>query len=213
MKEKKKNKSTSHKKVGFKHDAAEQDQFKVLAQIHELPDVYDDERGQYWYNQAELQDMLKTAIVETNEMLKQAAAKAKSNTATNNASPSQEEQEEEEQHTLRGLESLSPQVQARKQQIELERLRVIQAYQKQAKQTKGDVNWGDIRSLYTSYTSMDVKRAAAYGLMDAQESYCFGAAAPKKKLPARTPSGLFGRMFSSSSSTRKGKKKPPKTAP
>jgi len=212
MKEKKKNKSTSHKKVGFKHDAAEHDQFKVLAQIHELPDIYDDERGQYWYNQAELQEMLKTAIIETNEMLKQAAATAKANTNNNASSPLQEEQEEE-QHTLRGLESLSPQVQARKQQIELERLRVIQAYQKQAKQTKGqDVNWGDIRSLYTSYTAMDVKRAAAYGLMDAQDSYCFGAAAPQKKLPARTPSGLFGRMFSSSS-TRKGKKKQPKASP
>jgi type II secretory pathway pseudopilin PulG len=182
---------TSRRRVRFSEEDNDTEN-QVQVQVHDLPEMYDSERGHYWYSRSELQEMLKTAIVETNQAFQE--AKKKKNRSTGSSA--------NEQHTLRGLESLSPTVQARKQQIELERVRVIQAYQKQRKQT-GQVDHLAIQSLYKSYTTLDIKRAIAYGVLDAQESYCYDASKNKtnKKNPTPTTSssrkGMLGRMFSS----------------
>ncbi|CAB9509413.1 expressed unknown protein [Seminavis robusta] len=153
------------RRVQFDHQGSE---------IHEVPSIAKEEKKNYWYTPQQLKGILVSAITSTGEAVKEARSKGG------------------EMPDLRGLESLSKTSQERKEEISLDRLRVIQAYTKQKRQT-GSVDEESIRSLYHSFTEEDTKRALAYGKIDAKESYSYTTANGKTTATTKQTSNNKGK--------------------
>lgn len=157
--------------------------------LHELPPIDEEDKENYWHSPKELQRMFQVALLEISQALDMAARQQQQQ---KNGGKSEQQQQgggegcHDSGHTLRGLEPLSQTCQQRKKEAELERIRVIQAYNIQMRLV-GRVNEEEIRDLYMGFSASDIRRAIAHGKMDAQDSYCFVKPTKKK--------GMFSRVF------------------